>query len=642
VDAATSRYHAQMRPMRPNPIFTIITTVVFSLLSVAALASTATSTQPPTTGVWTYAYAEYGDIKYPEGFAHYDFVNPDAPKGGTMRLSNTDRRTSFDKYNSFTLPQTSPAGVDQYMFESLTDASPDEPATMYGLIAKQMLVAPDYTSISFRIDPLAHFNNGDPVTADDVKYSFDMAVSPVAAPSYAQYFTNVKEAIVVDSRTVRFNLKVPSRDQIFTLGTQLDVFSRKWGQGPDGKIKPFDQIVHEVPISTGPYIVSKGTGQMLDLARDPHYWARDLGVRKGYFNFDHLIYHYYNDEAARFEGFKADDFDLMEEYSAKRFVRLFVGSKFRDGEIIKRKLPIGMSFYYEGYLLNSRRPEFSDWRVRDALDYAFDWNWSVAQGYRMGRRFHGFFAASPYLPSGLPSAGELALLEPYRKDLLPQVFAVPAPNPVSDTPADLRANLLYARKLLAEAGWTIHSDGLLRNAKGEAFQIEVMEDNFEFQPFIDRWAVSLKKLGITTRLRVVDYAIYEKRLEAFDFDCVLINYGQFKLPSPAILQDFFGSAAAKSPGSGNLMGISNPAIDHIIDFMNNATTLGEITDGARALDRVFMAGHYAVPYLYLPDTLVAYWDKFGIPETLPKYYTFDDGLYAMAWSISTWWSKSAH
>src|SRR5580698_10201199 len=233
------------------------------------------------TGAWTYAFSEYGDIKYPENFAHYDFVNPNAPKGGTIRLSNPDRRTSFTQYNPFLLPENAPSGVEMFMFETLADASPDEPATMYGLIASQMLVAPDYSAISFRINPLAHFNNGDPVTAEDVKYSFDMAVSPVADPGYAQLFTQVEEAIVLDSRTVKFNLKSPSRDQIYYLGSQMYIFSRNWGRGADGKIKPFDQIVHEIPIATGPYLISRGTGQMLDLVRDPNYCARDLGMRRG-------------------------------------------------------------------------------------------------------------------------------------------------------------------------------------------------------------------------------------------------------------------------------------------------------------------------------------------------------------------------
>ncbi|MGC1459037.1 MAG: extracellular solute-binding protein [Steroidobacteraceae bacterium] len=596
------------------------------------------------TGAWTYAFSEYGDIKYPRGFAHYDFVNPNAPKGGTLRLSNPDRRTSFDKYNPFTLPENAPAGVEMFMFETLTDASWDEPATMYGLVAGEMLIAPDYSSVSFRINPLAHFNNGDPVTAEDVKYSFDTAVSLLASPDYAQNFSGVRQAVVVDPHTVRFDLKQPSRAQIFQLGTVLCVYSHKWGLGSDGKTKPFNQIVNDLPITTGPYLISRGTGQFLDLVRDPHYWARDLGVRRGFYNFDHLVYHLYSDPEAQFEGLRAGDFDLLEEYTAKRYVRQYVGKRFRDGEILKRRLHTQMGFFYEGFQLNSRRPQLSDWRVRSALNYAFDWNWSNIQDYGLDGRFDGLFQRTQFAAAGLPSPGELALLEPYRKDLLPQVFDVPEPNPDSATPARLRANLLHARQLLAAAGWTIHPDGLLRNAKGEAFQIEFLEDNAQFEATYGRWAESLKSLGITTRIRLVDYAVYTRRLDAFDFDCTLLNYGEMKIPGANFLKDIFGSVAARTPGSSNLSGVAMPAVDHLIDAVTQAASLEQLVDASRALDRIFIAEHFAVPFRYRPDYMVAYWDKFDMPAVAPKnysvdYYIIQAGIGGKPWPVSTWWVK---
>jgi ABC-type oligopeptide transport system substrate-binding subunit len=619
-----------------------LTPLAFVLLSVAFQTAARPAPAPSALGVWTYAFAEYGTIRYPEGFDHYDFVNPNAPKGGTLRLSNPDRRTSFDKYNPFTLPQNAPAGVELFVFETLADASPDEPTTMYGLIASRMLVAPDYSSISFRINPLAHFTNGDPVTAQDVKYSFDMGVSPAAMPLYASIFDDVRDAVVIDPRTVRFDLKVPSRDQIYNLGTQLYVFSRKWGLDAAGRPKPFNRIVNDLPIATGPYLIAKGTGQILDLVRDPNYWARNLGVRRGYYNFDHLLYHYYSDEAARFEGFKAGDYDLLEEYSAKRFVRQYVGRRFRDGEIIKKLLPVGMTFFYEGFMINTRRPQLSDRRVRSALNYAFDWAWSVKQGYDLNARYEGLFANSEYAATGEPGPGELALLAPYRKELPPSVFGVPEPNPVSDTPGKLRANLRHARDLLAQAGWTIHPDGLLRNAAGEAFQLEILEDNFEFSPIIGRWAVSLRKLGIISRERVVDFAVYDKRLDAFDFDLTLLNFGYVEMPSPSGLNSYFSSGAAHVHGSNNVSGIANPAIDHVIAAMGRATTLPQIVDASRALDRIFRAEHYAVPYQYRPNAMMAYWNRFGMPSTLPKFYSVEVGLWPqplLTWPIATWWVR---
>ena len=236
------------------------------------------------------------------------------------------------------------------------------------------------------------------------------------------------------------------------------------------------------------------------------------------------------------------------------------------------------------------------------------------------------------------------MLAPYRKSLLPQVFAAPEPDPISDTPAQLRANLLQARQLLAEAGWTIHADGLLHSAHGEAFQLEILEDNTQFDNTFGRWAESLRSLGITTRIRLVDAAVYVKRLDAFDFDCTLQNFGDMKMPSPATLKDMFGSAAAQTAGSNNFMGVAMPSVDHLIDVMTRSTSLEELVDGARALDRIFIAEHFAIPFNYRPDHLVAYWNRFGIPATAPRYYNVEyymvqNGLGGKPLPISTWWAK---
>ncbi len=607
--------------------------MAFSLMAYAA-------SQGARLGVWSHAFAEYGDVKYSKGFEHFDFVNPDAPKGGTLRLSNPDRRTSFDKYNPFTLPASSPAGVELFMFETLAYPSPDELATMYGLVANEMLTAPDFSSITFRIDPRARFNNGDAVTAADVKYSFDMAVSDKAAPSYSGHFAGVRQAVVLDGRTIRFDLKTPSRDQIYRLGTQLCVFSAKWGLDRDGKPKPFDQIIHDEPITTGPYRIYKASARTLDLVRDPNYWAQDLGVRKGFYNFDHLIYHYFIDNAARFEAFKAGDFDILREMRPRRWVRLYTGGRFEDGRITKARLRDGMGFFYEGFVFNSRRPQLQDRRVREALVFAFDWTWSSKQAFDLDERYDGLFQNTIFAASGLPGPGELKLLEPFRKDLPAAVFGRLPENPRDDTPQALRQNLLHARALLTEAGWTIGADGLLRNARGESFELEVLDADLEFAPIVGRWAEDLKKLGITVRQRVVDFAIYEKRIEAFDFDVTLLNLGNVMLPSASVLADWFGSAAAKTEGSNNVMGVSHPAVDHAIEAIGKASSLEEVADAARVLDRIFVTGYYAVPYIYRPFHMVAYWNKFGMPRTSPKYYTIEDGIDSMPWPIATWWMKS--
>jgi microcin C transport system substrate-binding protein len=590
-----------------------------------------------TTGVWTHAFAEYGEPKYAAGFDHYDFVNPDAPKGGVLSVSNPDRRTSYDKFNMFTLPNSSPAGVELFVFEPLCDPGADELATMYGLVAQEILVAPDFSAVSFRVDPRARFNNGDPVTATDVKYSFDMETSDKSGPFYAQFFDDVKSATIVDARTVRFDLKEPSRDQIYRLGTKLEIFSTKWGLGPDGKPLPFDQIVHQEPITTGAYRIHKAAARTLDLELRPDYWARDIGVRRGYYNFSHIVYHYYIDNAARFEAFKAGDFDILRELRPRRWMRLYNGPKFTDGRIKKERFADGMGFFYEGFLLNLRRPQFQDRRVREAINYTFDWGWSSAQGFNMDGRFDGLFQNSVFSATDTPSPGELKLLEPYRGILQPSAFGVLPKNPRSATPADLRANLLHARELLAEAGWTIAADGRLRNQQGTAFEMEFLDADLEFAPIVGRWAGNLEKLGITVNQRLVDFAIYQKRQDAFDFDVSLVNLGDMMLPSASYLTTYLGSAAAKVEGSNNLQGLANPAIDHALEAMAKAPTLNDVIDATRAADRVFVSEYYAVPYIFRPFHMVAYWNRLGRPATFPKYYSVEDGIDAMPWPIATWW-----
>jgi len=293
-------------------------------------------TQPAAAGAWTHAYAAYGQTpKYPRGFKAFEWVNPDAPKGGTLYLGNPDRRTSFDKFNPFTLKGSSPTGVSILMFETLAVRSGDEPGTLYGLIAEEMLVAPDKSSITFRIHPKARFYDGDPVTAADVKHSFDMMTSKGAAPAVRAALEGVKAAAVEDERTIRFDLTDRTDDMLFNVGV-IPVFSRKWGQGADGKPKPFDQVVTEYPITTGPYTIARtDSGRGIEFARNPDYWARDLGVRRGQFNFDRIVYRLYADRSISMEAFKAGEFDLIQEFVPQQWVRQHDGAKWRDGRIVK-------------------------------------------------------------------------------------------------------------------------------------------------------------------------------------------------------------------------------------------------------------------------------------------------------------------
>jgi microcin C transport system substrate-binding protein len=604
------------------------------------LAAPAAGDEAP--GTWTHAYAAFGEPKYSRGFAHFEYVNPAAPKGGTLKLKHPDRRTSFDKFNEFTIKGNSAAGVIIFMMETLCVLSGDELSTMYGLLAEELKVAPDKSSVTFRLRPEARFNNGDPVTAADVKYSFDMLTSKQARPLERSRLAGTRAAVVLDSRTIRFDLKERSNDAIFNLGTRLFVFSPKWGMGPDGRPKPFDQIVHDHPVSTGPYRIERAEdGRRLELARRRDYWARDLGVRRGFFNFDRVVYNYYQDNAIAMEAFKAGEFDLVQEYTTRRWVRVHAGAKWRDGRIVKESFPSGFGAGLQSYHLNTRRPIFQDLRVRKALVLTLDFE-NGSNTYKTFRRTHSIFSNSEFAAVGMPSPEELALLEPFRGQLPREVFGPAWEPPDTLTAAAMRRNLLEARALLAEAGWKLAPDGVLRNAKGEPFEFEQMVAGNPPARAEAIWQRNLEKLGIRMKTRLVDFAIFQKRLVAFDFDMVLIKIQDFALPKVGDLRDQYSSRTAGLEGSNNYRGVKSPAADFLIEKMDQARTLEELVAASRALDRVIIHGHYQIPDLFLGKFNVSYWDRFGIPEKRPRFYTIDSGLEVWpAWLVTTWWVRDA-
>ena len=579
-----------------------------------------------------YAIAQYGEPKYPAGFKHFDYVNPDAPKGGTLVLANPDRLTSFDKFNPFTLRGNAAPGIGM-LFESLTIGSSDEVASAYGLLPDDIQIAPDGMSVTFHINPHARFSNGDPVTADDVKFSFDTLKSPKAAPQFASIFEQITRAVVVDPQTIRFDFLQHNRELPLIAGG-VPVFSRKWGMKPDGSRIPFDQLAFEQPIGSGPYVIEHyDNGRNITYKRDPNYWGASLPVRVGTNNFDRITYKLYSDEIARREAFKAGEYDAFVEYIARSWVRRDVGKKFDSGELIKREFPQHNGTGMQGFILNQRRPLFQDVRVRKALDLALDFQWLDRMlFYNQYRRLDSYFANTDLQARGLPSEGELALLNPWRSKLDPAVFGPPPKQPDTDAPGSLRANLLEARALLAEAGWT-YRDGALRNAKGEPFEFEILDDSGSaagMEPVIAPYIRNLAKLGIVARFRTVDYALYQKRLDAFDFDATTIRFPDVQVPGSEQI-DRFGSKAADETGSGNMIGLKSPVVDSILSALIKAQTREQLVDASRALDRVLMHGYYMVPHWYSATHRVAYRRGMEWPKTLPLYYSAND------WIISTWW-----
>ena len=619
-------------------------------LMLAGATSTATSvpaTAPPAptpaaaasaTG-WSHAYAPYSQPKYPAGFDHFEFADPQAKKGGTLYLANPDLRTSFDKFNPFTIKGQAPAGLTIFMMETLAIPSGDEPGTIYGLVAEAINVAPDRSSVAFRIHPQARFTNGDPVTASDMKFVFETLTSKYVAPAYRTAFAGVERAVVVDERTIRFDLKDRTVDTVNTVAG-LPVFSRKWGLGPDGKAQPFDQVITEYPITTGPYrIALADSGRRLDLEKRADYWARDLGIRRGFFNFERVVYRYYKDGAVSMEAFKAGEFDIIQEYSARRWSQVHAGVKWRDGRIKKEVMPTGTGAGFTSYQLNLRRPMFADIRVREALDLAFDFAWINKRGQY--KRTYSMFANSQFAAEGLPGPGELKLLEPFRSELVPAVFGPAYEPPRTDRgPLALRENLLKARDLLAQAGYSLGPDGVLRNVAGLRLEIEYMSAQDGAARTVAAWISNLEKLGVVLKVRQVDFALYRRRLETFDFDMIPIRTPDFTLPSALDYIDTFGSKAATEEGSGNLRGVRSKAVDSVLEALSNARTMQELQDACRALDRIVMHNHWQVPNLYAANFRVSYWDRFERPKTMPLFYTIESASDPLPqWPIITWWFK---
>jgi microcin C transport system substrate-binding protein len=575
-----------------------------------------------------HAYAQFGDIRHPAGFDHFDWVNPRAPKGGQLTLVAPTRISQFDKYNPFTLKGTAPPGLGELMFESLLTGTYDEPTTAYGLLAEDVEVAHDRLSATFRLNPAARFHDGKPVLAADVKHSFDCLTGKLSHPAYRAMFADVKDAVVLGERTVRFHFRRPSAELPLIVGG-MPVFSREWGGG-----KPFDKIITEVPIGSGPYRIGRvDFGRDITYRRDPHYWAANLNVRRGMFNFDRITYKIYKDTTAQTEAFKAGEFDYIQVFSAREWARTYTGRKYDTGELVKRTMPSSNAGDFQGFLINSRRRPFDDVRVRQALEMGLDFEWMNREFfYGSYTRVRGFFNASDFEAKGLPGADELAVLAPLRAKLPPEVFTQPVPlPPVTDPPSSLRANLREARHLLEEAGWT-YRDGALRNAAGEPFKLEFLDSEGSMGRIVTPFMQQLGKLGIQCSYRVVDFALLQKRLDVFDFDVTSIRTVGSEAPGSE-LKDRFSSAAAATDGSGNLMGIRDPAVDALVEEATAAATRPELVARLRALDRVLRFGHYFIPAWYSNSFRISYRaNKFGEPQVAPRYFQ------AEGWITSTWWS----
>lgn len=580
-----------------------------------------------------HGYALWGDLQYLPNFDHFAYVNPSAPKGGELRLVSNTRASTFDKYNPFTVKGSAPAYLSDLMFDALLTGALDETAAGYGLLAQSVDLAPDRLSVVFTLRPEARFHNGEPVSARDVKFSFDTLNGPHVSPSYRSLLEDVAGVDVIDPLRVRYRFKKPNRELPLTVGS-LPVFSERWGQEGSGKRKPFDQVVMDIPIGSGPYRIGPvNFGKDITYVRDPQYWAKDLNVRKGTANFDRITVKIYKDNTARLEALKAGEFDLMRFFSAGDWARRVNGRRFASGELVKAEFAHRLPSGFQSYVLNTRRPALQDLRVRQALGLAMDFEWMSRQMfYGAYQRVHGLFGNTECQASGLPSAQELALLAPWRAQIPSAVFGPMAEPPRTDGDNGLRNNLRQAQQLLKDAGWE-YRDGALRNAKNEALTLEYLDSNEGGVRVVSPWMRNLEKIGVQLRFRPVDFALYQQRLQKFDFDITSLAYSGSHNPGQE-LSDYFGSQAAKQEDSGNHTGLQNPAVDALIAHILAARSKAELLPACRALERVVAHSHVLIPQWFAATHRVVYnaW-RLDKPPTMPPY------AQAESWALDTWWAR---
>lgn len=579
---------------------------VLPLAASLALAGAPAGAQAPVHGI-----ALHGDTQYAADFTHFNYVNPDAPKGGALRMASP---APFDTLNPFTIKGVAAPGATM-VFDTLLASSEDEPFTEYGLIAESIEMPEDRSSVTFNLRRAATFHDGKPVTAEDVVWTFRTLMEK-GHPFYRAYYAAVGKTTVENAHRVRFDFKMAGNRELPMIIGQMPVLPKHaWAD------KDFSATTLEPLTGSGPYrAVSVDPGRRITYERVKDWWAKDLPVAKGHYNFDTITYEIFRDETVLLQAFFSGAYDIRVENIAKAWNSEYNGQRaVRDGSIVKVEIPHDLPVGMQGYVMNTRRPQFADRLTRQALNYAFDFEWANRQfAHGAYKRTASYFENSDMAARGLPSDAELAILEPFRAQLPEEVFTTPFENPkTSGSGKDLRANLTKARALLEEAGWKPGRDGMLMR-DGKPFRFEFLVDSDAFQRWTNPMIANLKRLGIAATLRVVDAAQYQNRMDNFDFDVTVRTFPQSLSPGNEQL-DFWGSDKADVAGSRNIIGIKDPVVDALIGKITLAADREELVNLARALDRVLLAGHYVVPHWHIDYHRIAYWNKFGRPAVAPKY-----------------------
>ena len=576
--------------------------------------------------VFSHAITLFKDIKYKSDFKHFDYVNPNAPKGGKLRQVAYG---SFDSLNPYSLKGEARVTT---VNETLFTRSLDEPSTQYGLLAEGISHAEDFSSVTFRLRAEARFHDGMPVTPEDVIWSFEVQTKNLTTT--AAYYKNVSKVEKTGERDVTFSFDEKNNRELPLIVSQLSVLPKHWWQanGADGKPRDIAASTLEIPLGSGPYkFKTVNPGSSIVMQRVADYWGKDLPANIGQYNFDEMSFIYFANPVVAFEGFKGDQYDYNRESSSKAWATGYEFPAVKDGRVIKDEITLKEVNGMQGWVLNQRRPQFQDIRVRKAFNLAFDFEWSNTNlFYGQYTRSRSYFNNSELEAKGLPSPEELVLLEPLRDKLPPEVFTTEYMNPSNPDATARRKNLREATKLLHEAGWIITKEGgknILKNAKNETLKADIMLDSPAFERVALPYKEQLELLGITITVRTIDSAQYEKAKETYDFDIIVNSYGQSLSPGNE-QRYFWGSVEANKNGSQNYSGIKDPAVDALIDKVIFAKSREDLVIACRALDRALIWGYYMVPNWYIAYERVAYWNRFGKPEKTPD---FDIGFPTIWW-----------
>lgn len=568
----------------------------------------------------------FGDLKYPEGFAHFDYVNPKAPKGGEMSLQvssagGNQNFQTFDTLNMFSPKGSGAAGLG-LLFDSLMTSSGDEPDAMYGLVAKSVQASADGLIWRFTIRPEARFHDGSRLTAEDVAFSV-MTLKTKGYPSYRIILKDVVSAEAKAPDLVEIVFAAGRSREMPLIVAGLPILSKAYYDTRD-----FEAATLEAPVGSGAYRIAKvDVGRSVSYRRDPDYWARDINVNVGTGNFDRLRYEYFRDREAAFQGFTGGAFSFREEFTSLIWATRYDFPAFREGRVKREELPDETPSGTQGWFLNTRRAQFRDARIREAVGMAFDFEWTNKNlMYDAYRRTVSYFENSTLKAVGKASPEELALLEPFRGKVPDEVFGEPYLPPVSDGSGQDRTLLRRAQQLLMEAGCKRDAKGNLSLPDGKPFGIEFIEDEPSLNRHLQGFIKNLKLLGIDASIRVVDATQFQRRVEDFDFDLISRRFSMSETPGES-LRAFFSSETANTRASRNLAGIADPAVDALIAKAIAASSRAELTQAVRALDRVLRAGRYWVPAWYSGRHRIAYWDIFARPETSPRYGFNPPGLW---------------